>query len=549
VFTKEIKSLDLNSQYSDKFRYITWAILCLGLLIRAGLTFYVEPFLHWDEAPQAYMAQLIANGKIFPLVLFQIPYIGALEEYLLALFMLVFGDEVSTVNLFYFTISSLSLLCARLVYIHYFGNLWACWALLFYAISHPFVILISLQAYSFGALALFETLIFLLLLRHVQGELVSMWWLLAIGLANGLSLYNNILSVGISLLSIWLVLSIKKGKHRMIFAAGFVLGYIPMIAFNIANDFISYQFLVAKFLGVTGQMVQDLGIGAALWQGVINKVAGNGPPSDMHLIFSFPRYFSSGGYYVQVVGIVVFVGLSVVSYLDVLRGNLWSWRRLVASLRLDRVALYLCLFVLILPGVGQVRYMVSLLVFMPILACDGLRVIERRYRSLSYGLGAILVAYLGVAHIAVVIDDATDYSDEYAPVLDFLIENDLTHGYGSYPFQAYSAFLSKGVIKISPQIGPVYVDKIPSFSREVDREDEVFYILPRDSPEYWRVFKKRKISYSIKDIGPWRVLWGFSERLYPLDILAENELARPDGYYRWSYKNNPAVLNVYRGGH
>jgi hypothetical protein len=532
-----------------KVRYVSWFILALGLLVRAGLAFYVEPFLHWDEAPQAYMAQLIACGEIFPLVNFQLPYIGALEEYPLAIFMLVLGDDVATLNLFNFVLSAISLICARLVYMRLFNDLWAHWALLLYALSHPFVLLVSLQSYSFGSLALFEALILLLLWRHLDRREVGGWWWLAIGLANGLSLYNNVLSVGILLFSIWSVLSVKRGATTIAFAAGCILGYAPMIAFNLTNDFISYQLLVAKFLGVTRQMVQDLGVGGAIWQGVVNKISGKGPESDIHLIFAFPRFFSSGGYLVQMAGIVVFVVLAAISYVKLLRAHAGNWRRFAVSQRFDRAVLYLCFFALILPGVGQVRYMVSLLIFMPILACDGLRVIERRYRTASYCVGAILVAYLGIAHLAVVVDDAPDHRDEYAPVLKFLMENDLTHGYGSYPFQAYSAFLTKGAIKISPQIGPVYMDKIPLFSREVDQRDEVFYIIPKGRPGYLRALDRAQISYRVKEVGAWQVLWDFSERLYPVDMLTASELARPDGYYRWSYRENPAVLNVYRGGH
>ena len=74
-------------------------ILC-GVVIRAFYAFYFEPFLHWDEAPQALMALKIAQGEMFPSVHFQLPYIGAVEQYGLSLFFLLFKDYYKRITIY-----------------------------------------------------------------------------------------------------------------------------------------------------------------------------------------------------------------------------------------------------------------------------------------------------------------------------------------------------------------------------------------------------------------------------------------------------------------
>jgi len=537
---------DVEKSIGFQWKY-SFALILLGVLVRAGLAFYVEPFLHWDEAPQAYMAQLISHGKIAPFVHFQLPYIGAVEQYPLALLMLLIGDGVGTVNLFYFVLSIASLCLASLVYSHFFTGGWANLALALYALGHPLVLLFSLQGYSFAGLVVLECLIMWLLVSRPPAAW-SPQRLLLLGLLNGVSLYNNILSIGMLMLSAWHIVSNRNYNWSKVFVVGFTVGYSPMVIFNLANDLMGYKLLVAKFFGVTKNMLEAYGATGAVLQGAANKVLGQGPPSDAHLLFAFPRFFSSGGYVVQVGGLLA-VGVAVACSLFALLKSLdWLRKRVPHKARYDLLALYICALTLAVPAFGQVRYMTVLLIFLPIMVCNGLKYIELRSRPLALGLGSVVVAYLAFSHIAVLADDAGGMQDEYAPVISFLEKNNLNYGYASYPFQAYAAFMSRGQIKISTQIGPVYIDKLPVFSLEVDDVDDVFYVFPR-SGGYTQRLEELGVTYQHKKIGRWIVVWQFSKRLYPLDILSARELARDDGYYRWSYRANPAVMHMYRGGH
>ena len=176
-------------------------VIIVGVVIRAFYAFYFEPFLHWDEAPQALMALKIAQGEILPWVHFQLPYIGAVEQYGLSLFFLLFNDDIFALNLFYFIISSLSLFFASSFYRSVLSAPWNVIALALFALPPPLVLLFSLQSYSFGSLVLFETLILGILFsqRLAAGGILK--WAL-IGGVCGIALYNNILFIWVFLFSL-----------------------------------------------------------------------------------------------------------------------------------------------------------------------------------------------------------------------------------------------------------------------------------------------------------------------------------------------------------
>jgi hypothetical protein len=323
-----------------------------------------------------------------------------------------------------------------------------------------------------------------------------------------------------------------------------------MLIFNIANDFLSYQIVVAKFLGVNRQMVDELGVGRAVFEGFINKLMGKGPPAGFYVLYDFPRYFSHPlGRFIQNAGAITIGLVCFWGYFHSLRAVLKDGRGWGELARDWKLLLHFSILLLFVPGLAQVRYMTSLILFLPIIFCNGLIALSKQRRRFASITATAPLIYLAVAHISVFAEDApVDPNDEYAAIVDFLIERDFRYGYGGYCFQAHAAFVSKGQVKISPQIGPIYLDKIPAFSEEVDKQDEVFYILPKNT-EYMDVLEKSNVSYQSKEFKRWLVIWDLSRRLFPEELIPEFELTRADGFYRWSYRENPAVLNPYRGGH
>jgi hypothetical protein len=524
-------------------------IFIVGALIRALYSFEPHLYLNWDEAPQALMARQIAEGRILPLVHFQLPYIGAVEQYPLALAMLLLGDDIATLRLFYFGLSLISLVAIIALHNRLLPAGWSNLASTFFALSPPIVLLLSLQAYSFGGLVAFTGWA-LFGLTYLKRPQLPWSALLALGLLNGLSLYNNILSIAVLCFSIWSIHTTGNRDYYKAFGAGFFAGYLPMLGFNLANDFISYKILVAKFLGVTRYMVVEQGILLALFDGLAKKLSGHGPGGfDIAPLYGLPIAFSNSARPLQTAGLIILVMLIAIAYLTLLPRLHNSATGLIAYRYPTRLAYYITTGLLFVLALGQVRYINALLPFLPLVLCEGISVSWQRQRILTTMATAFLLFYLAFAHLAAFDQYRTVPTPKSVhEVFDILREKGLKYGYGSHEYQSSIAFLSREEIKISPQIGPTYMDKIPHFSKQVDQHNDVFYILPTDS-SYIRSLIDRDISYQIQETNNAWILWDFSERVYPLDLLSQEELARPDGYYRWSYRENPAVLNPYRGGH
>lgn len=518
-------------------------ILSVGILIRFLYVFGMDPFLHWDEAPQVYMAQQIAAGAIHPLVYFQLPYIGALEQYPLALLMLLIGDSVSTVNVFFFILSLLSLGIAYLLYRAIFPPPWSYLALSFFALCPPVLLHFSLQAWSFGSLILFETAILWLLLSH-QSQMNSKSFLFVLGLLGGLSMYDNILMACPLAFCAWIIYTSSSWRGLSVFLSALLVGYSPMIYFNLVNEFVSYRILAAKFLGVSQKMVDDHGVFAAIAHGGFNKITGQGPKSDFGIFLSFPPFSSMGEFYLQLVASLVFISIILVFVLSLSPRIYNRTGTLFQFSPRTRRGLFFCIGATVVVTFSTVRYMIALVPLIPIVLCEGLAICRKYNRRVMEICTLGLILYLTIGHVKVI---AQEYRDPYSQVYQILEKNHLAYGYGSYHFQSYTAFLSKGRIKISPQIGPMYIDKIPSFSQAVDQADDVFYILPEGfSLDY---LDKNDIRYESERVDGWVVIWNLSKRVFPKELLSPEELARDDGYMRWSYRENPLVLNPYRGGH
>ncbi len=517
-------------------------IFCAGVFLRGLYLIKVIPFLHYDEAPQAFLAQQITIGNFFPIVHLQLPYVGAVEQYPLALLMLALGDMVFTVKLFYFLLSVFSLGLAYWLYRIILTEKWSYLAFSFFAICPPsFVLQTSLLGYSFGSLIVFELLILLLVLSYSAKKKI---FFVCLGLCSGLALYNNILIIGVLGFALLVAITSFSRVEQILLSLGFFIGYFPMIYFNWNHGFISYQILVAKFLNISRSMVEEQGIIGAIGSGIVNKLSGNNPADyQLHL---FPDYLtvSTWDYYFHFITSSIFISvlcLAVVALLPKWQGGATIT---VGFSTYQKRIFYLCALGTMILSMSAARYLTAVVPFIPILMCDGLAICHKLNRGLAIACIVCCISYLVILHIQEIFKG---HPDQNHSIYAFLEKNQLTHGYGSYALQSYAAFLSRGKIKISPQIGPDFTDKIPWYSQIVDQAKEVFYILPASfSLDY---FQKNGVKYDVQKIEESIIIWNLSKRVFPKDILPPGQLTQAQGYNRWSYRENPAVLKVFTGGH
>lgn len=525
--------------------------LLAGTFVRAIYSFHIQYSLNWDEAPQALMARQISLGQLFPFVHFQLPYIGAVEQYPLALFMIILGPEVFTVRLFYFLVSTLSLVVAFYLYRRILPPFWSSCALGLMALCPPVILLCSLQSYSFGGLILFES-VALLIAFSIHAYHRSIKWLAVFGIINGLALYNNVLFFGILLFCSWSVYKAKSWRGMGWFAGGVFVGFFPMLLFNLLNNFIAFQILVSKYLIITQAAVNESGIFNALVNGFAAKITGRAPNYTIQHLYGYPPFFSGPGHAVQYTAFAAILILLILGIATLLPRLRKSNDSIKGDLNHSQLPFYLSTALVGLSAMNEMRYMTVLVPLVPIIVCQGLMLTYRYSNRLAQGIFAFLLVYLLLGHYkafeAYHLDDRTWQYQPFEAIYKVLDSHGLQYGYGSYPFQATIAFLSGEKIKISPQIGPMYIDKLPHYSQAVDAEQNVFFIIPADST-YLVPLADRSITYQLYEVGAWWILWDLSERIYPIELLSADELSRTDGYRRWSYRENPKVLNPFRGGH
>ncbi len=532
---------------------ISLITLALGVFVRALHSFYIHNTVNWDEAPQAFMALQIARGDLFPLVHFQLPYVGAVEQYPLALLLLLLGEGVSTLRLYYFLLSCTGLVAAFFLYRRLLPGRWADFALALFALFPPILLFMSLQSYSFAGLIVCETFALWGIFALRDGSF-SPSKMLALGLLNGVALYNNVLFAAVLVFSLWAVYQATDRSGLRWFCAGVLVGYSPMLIFNIGNDFVSYQIMVAKFFGITQAMVDESGIVMALLRGTVLKaMGGRAAGSTLQALYEYPPFFLQQGYAIQWVAFALAAASCALGFVVLHPRFGRTAPVLINCPRSTRLAFYGLVALLLLTATGEMRYLTALVPILPICLCEGLFVGSKYLRWSGTAIATYLLLYLSIAHYeayeAFSLRGQRWYYVAVEEMHTLLESKNLTHGYGSYPFQTSIAYLSEGEIKVSTQIGPIYMDKLPHFSQAVDRERDVFYIVPADSV-YLSPLAAKNISYRLDaSVASWWLLWNFSERVYPLDLIPQRDLERTDGYGRWSYRVNPKVLNIYRGGH
>lgn len=377
-------------------------------------------------------------------------------------------------------------------------------------------------------------------------ERLTVGRLAVIGGSCGLALYNNILIFPVVLFCAWRIASAVPRDKLLIWGVTLLVGYAPMLLFNVDNGFISYKILAGKFLNVGSQQVAEQGLVASVVQGLADKASGGDLSRDYLLLFVFPHFFlDGGGYYLQTIAFIAMAALGLLGAASLYRGRFKNALKIQPK---TEGAMFICIGLCLLISLSQARYITLLVPLIPIVIGQGIvRCWALNARGAMVVL-ALLVVYAISGHWNVLSEDAPAKKDEYAVLYKYLEDWGFTHGYGGYELQAYSAFRSGGRIKISPQMGPNFMDKIPAYSQIVDRTEDVFFIMGRDSV-YLDYLDQNEISYKVDQADLWWVVWDLSKRVYPKELLLHAQVDLPVGYHRWNYKENPAVLELYRGGH
>jgi hypothetical protein len=514
--------------------------------------------LEVDEGYQALMAKDIATGIILPITQYQLPYVGAFEEFLIAALMAVFSPTLFVFKTYLFLSSILILVVGKLFFDRYFVPRDA--LLPFCLLSFlPGPFLISLQwGWSFSALLWMSFLMFYMAMlisgKTKKAQSPALLYAL-IGLLMGLALYNNILSLFVILSCLFYLFSTLRNvasrlKLSLMLACGIVVGYLPMIVFNVINKGITYQVLAAKFLDIHQADLDQYGLITGSLHAFERKLTSSGASVTLHGLYPGWNSFSSNFSSSQGTLLFTLVATALILLFIAIAYARWfaeTYRQIILKTYAFslRDALYIFLPFTCLTSTC-VHYATAAIPFFCVIAAEGFVTTKTHRKWLaSCSLAIALIASLNSNLEAIYCGK----QDHRGTVLSALQDLHLTHGYGDYTFQGYLAFLSDNQIKLSPQTGPFsFVDKIPAFSVDVDQAQHVFYLLPAyhaTTEAFVNYMKLEGIACRHMVLGEDILFYGFTKRFFPRDFLPVSQLKH---YYRWSYRENPNVMKRFTGG-
>lgn len=217
-------------------------LLLCGFLVRAAYAYPAHKYVpDADSLNMGLRALSILQGDV--VVFYSGAQIGALEAYLHAPLFALFGASRETIALAPLFVGFLTLVVFYLFTTELFGPRVGALSLLFLALPSPVYLAWTYMPNSYPETVLLCVTI-LWIAARLRSRGLSPAWLFAFGLAAGIGWWNSPLTLGCTLPAVaWL--SVVRPEVRRIApwklpAAGFVLGALPWIAYNLRYRFPSF---------------------------------------------------------------------------------------------------------------------------------------------------------------------------------------------------------------------------------------------------------------------------------------------------------------------
>ena len=217
------------------------AILVLAFVVRLALGLLLP--LDADESVEGIAALRLLHGA-FPLMEPDGRYLGALESYLLAPFVLVLGPTALAIRV---GMSAIGVAYVAAMYrlgrCTVPGSSGGAWLALVASIFPLFAVIFGIRARTYGTLLLFEALVFVLAVRLLwePGPRRRRDWVL-LGLVGGAGLWvHPLLAIPVSIVLVGLLLRARDGLGWTV--AGALAGYSPWLLYNLLTGLCSLRHL------------------------------------------------------------------------------------------------------------------------------------------------------------------------------------------------------------------------------------------------------------------------------------------------------------------
>jgi hypothetical protein len=254
-----------------KINFRNHFLLIFILLVYIGLI-YVNikyPGLNGEEADEGYIALSIIKAKEFPLMKHE--YTGVIVSYLLAPVIGLFGAKVAVLRMFATLWIVLGVILAYSITNAWFGK----------RMAMIFLLLVLSNAYFFQTIKLGFFIETTILFTFFMGSVYMLWWYFSSGRKNyslvffsallfGLGLSQKIIFLYyvIAIILCYLLMGRKikiRANESMSALFGFLIGCLPLILYNIKNNFPTLNLLLGCLFYNTRCGISNTGYLNNLW--------------------------------------------------------------------------------------------------------------------------------------------------------------------------------------------------------------------------------------------------------------------------------------------
>ena len=500
----------------------------MGVGLRLAYLIHLLPVCRADEAVFGLMTKHLLEGKELPIYLYGAHYAGALICYLAAIPFLLFGISMPVLKLttYLFTLPTILL-------IYFLGRAMgdrrvAALSALFFAVP-PFLITWVGQ-YAGGGYP--ETLFFgtctlflvhrLLSKENSPRQEVRVMALL--GFLNGIGTWILFSMIPYTL-TVWTLIPFKKTKTPLkklfaVFLSFYAVGILPMVIYNVQHPLATFMRLGADVMtlerseisGKGGSELLSLGLSKS---GLKLLKLPKAVFQVMRNIWVMMRMEPSLGGMATIWDILLAMAIGF-SFLMTVVSARKNFTKNPLSLPLTLVG-WMVLF-LAVTGLTKTRYVSFMYPALAVLfAFSILQWASKRWIAIS--LGAVFLSANIVNHLIAL--KTPESEDRFGELVAFLSQKGLKYGYTDYVTAYPIVFLTREGIIASPVAGPLNVERVPSYTREVDQAKEVFFVFDRSSNASERFegsLKSRRVSSKREDVLSHSVYYAFSKRIYPREL-------------------------------
>jgi len=493
-------------------------VLILSALVMRVICILISETVNGDSAILALMAKHVAELRDFPIYMPRVHYVGSLMVYVGAILFKVFGVSSITYGFLGLFTSCLWVIFIALLARRTLDRSGYIFTILLALFPNFNLLLFSLSTWGVHAENfVFVSLLLLLLIKWNDGDYRGgHFFSFLFGLCSGAGFWSTP-GVIPCLLTIFTVFIIKSTVQRsfsagfFFFAAGFLLGYMPSIIYNL-------QFPMATIFRMGGRILD-------LDRSVLSS------PDIVHIVFmkilwrisTFPASLSRIPRLIhELIGMPNLL-LFVVSIVWVYKSHFLGFlkeRRLDGLAILMIFVIWFVVFYVTLVGEDAARYMSSLCAISPVLIGGLLSRLGKRSKTLCISVVMLVLLYnicttaYSFSHIKVM---------HYPELAKWLLSRDMRYGYSDSRISYAVEFDTSEKILISPTIfHPDFSDRWPEETSRVRAAENTIYILNRNFPEALAKVQKRfrqlSVAYKKDVVEEFVVYHDLSRRVYPEEL-------------------------------